>query len=91
MATAKKLTAKQAEKALDARITAAYGKACRGVQVPIMEIPRIFKHAKEADTRGEDLVESIRAFVRTIVGAVEGGEALGQEEPIPLAAQKMWM
>jgi hypothetical protein len=74
---AKKLTAKQAEKAQDARITKAYGQACHGVQVPIMELPRIFKHAKEADARGEDLVQAIRAFVRTIVGAVEGGEALG--------------
>ncbi len=89
MAT-KKLTAKQAEKALDARVTRAYGLACFGVQVPIMELSRINRHAREADARGEDMIQAIRALVRTIPGVLDPDGHLKEEEPIPLAAQKMW-
>ncbi len=56
----------KAEKALDAEIDALYREHCNGIQVSIMDIPRIFAHAKQARAEGRDMKEAIVSFVNSI-------------------------
>lgn len=60
----------KAEKEIDARITRAYGRACDGVQIPILDIPKVWTIARRSVAAGvtdatleadiADFVESIR-------------------------------
>lgn len=68
-----KLT-KKAEKARDARIERCYGRTCSGIQIPILKIPAIFRHAAgliEANPAitDDELGAGIRALVDQIAVA----------------------
>lgn len=56
----------KAEKALDNEIEALYGECCSNIQISIMDIPRIFAHAKQARAEGRDMKEAIVSFVNSI-------------------------
>jgi hypothetical protein len=60
---------KAAAKAISARIEKAYGLACAGVQVNLLDISKIFEAGRKAIESGADdaaLQEAIKAFVATI-------------------------
>jgi hypothetical protein len=56
----------KAEKALDAEIDQLYRVNCSGVQIPMLDIPKVFAVAKQARAEGKDMKEAILAFVATI-------------------------
>jgi hypothetical protein len=59
----------KAEKLIDQRIDRAYGLACSGIQVDIMDLGKIFEVGKVAIARGEDdacLGATLLAYVNTI-------------------------
>jgi short-subunit dehydrogenase len=54
---------------VDARIEKLYGQRCHGIQIDIMDISKVFKHAREvAETGADDIVlgDAIAAYVETI-------------------------
>lgn len=60
---------KAAAKAIDVRIERAYGSACQGVQINILDIPKVFDEGRRALAAGADdaaLEEAIKAFVAKI-------------------------
>lgn len=66
---ARKLTAKQQEKANDKRIESLYHQRCYGIQIDIMDIAKVFAAGKQAIAAGvddQDLGDAIAAFVQTI-------------------------
>jgi len=42
------------EKAMDKRIESIYNESCKGVQIPMMQIPKIFGIARETYRQGGD-------------------------------------
>jgi hypothetical protein len=56
----------KADKALDREIDKLYRENCSGIQVSIMDIPRIFAEAKKARAEGRDMNDAIVSFVNTI-------------------------
>ncbi len=58
--------ASKADKALDREINKLYRENCANIQINIMDIPRIFKVAKEARAQGKDMKEAIVTFVQSI-------------------------
>jgi len=60
---------KLAAKAVDNRIQKAYLSRCEGIQIPLLDIPKIFAVGKAAIAEGADdtvLGDKIAAFVETI-------------------------
>ncbi len=60
---------KAAAKALDARIQRAYGLACSGIQINLLDIPKVYAEGRKAIEAGADdaaLQEAIKAFVAKI-------------------------
>jgi hypothetical protein len=57
---------KIAEKKLDAEISAIYHKHCNGIQIMIMDMPKIFDVAKKARLEGRDMTDAIVNFVQSI-------------------------
>lgn len=60
---------KAQQKKVDARITKAYTSSCNGIEIPMLEIPRIFKVGRDAVAAGADdeaLKAKIVEFVQTI-------------------------
>lgn len=67
-AAAQKRAAKAAAKAIDARITAAYGAVGNGIQIDIFDIPKIYKLGAAAIADGADdetLKATIAGFLAT--------------------------
>lgn len=60
--TARKPTKKQ----VDALIEQTYTQSCQNVQIPMMQIPEIFKVGYKALAEGRDLKQAIVDFVETI-------------------------
>jgi hypothetical protein len=59
----------KAEKLADQRIERAYGKTCSGIQINIMDIPRVFELGKNQIANGatdEELGVALRGFVELI-------------------------
>lgn len=56
----------KADKLLDKEITAIYTRECSGIQINIMDIPRVYAEAKKAKSEGRDMRDAIVAFVQTI-------------------------
>lgn len=56
----------KAEKELDREINKLYNENCSNIQVNIMDIPKIFAHAKRARAEGRDMREEIISFVNSI-------------------------
>jgi hypothetical protein len=59
----------KAEKVAEARVDRAYRATCCGIQVNIMDIPKIFAFGRIKVDAGEDdaqLAASVRAYVETI-------------------------
>lgn len=56
----------KAEKALDNQIDALYREHCCNIQINIMDVPRVFEHARKAHAEGKDLKEAIVSFVNSI-------------------------
>lgn len=59
----------KAEKLAEARVDRAYRAACSGIQVPMLELPKIFAHGLARVAAGDDdaaLAASVRAYVETI-------------------------
>lgn len=64
-----KISAKAQAKKDDARINKAYTSTCNGVQIPMLQIPEIFKVGRKAIAEGADdaaLTAKIVEFVATI-------------------------
>lgn len=67
-----KPTAKQIEKAIEARINKAYHATCQGIEINIMDISKVSKVGRECIDAGqagendEGLRTKIKAFVETI-------------------------
>jgi len=59
---AEKRAARQADKAVEA----AYYRTCRGVQIDVMDIGKVFAAGRQALAAGQDLDAAIVAFVATI-------------------------
>ena len=68
-------TKKSTKSEIDTRIEQAYYRSCSGIQIGIMDIPKVYDHARiylRLNTLGgvaptdEDLEAVIRAFVETI-------------------------
>lgn len=51
---------------IDAMIEDAYRETCSGIEIAILDIPKVFQAARQALAEGKDLKESIRSFVETI-------------------------
>lgn len=51
---------------LDKTIEAAYYRRCSGVQISLLDIPRVFAEGKRAAAAGEDIEAAIVAFVETV-------------------------
>ena len=61
--------AKAAAKATDARIDRIYSKRCSGIQVNVMDLGKIFDHARKIAATGADdaaLGDSLLAYVNII-------------------------
>lgn len=59
----------RAEKAIDKRVERAYYATCSGIQINVMDIPKVFKVGAEAAKRGLGDIElgiAIREYVDTI-------------------------
>lgn len=56
----------KADKALDREIDQLYRESCSGIQINIMDIPSVFRVAKEARAQGKDMREAIVNFVQSI-------------------------
>jgi hypothetical protein len=56
----------KADKLLDKEIAAIYSRECSGIQINIMDIPRVYAEAKRAKNEGRDMKDAIVAFVQTI-------------------------
>ncbi len=56
----------KAEKALDKEINDLYIQNCSGIQINIMDIPRVFAEARKARSEGRDMKEAIVSFVQSI-------------------------
>jgi hypothetical protein len=57
------------EKALEARITRLYGQVASGVQIPMMEVPKVWKVAHAAVAAGESdeqVASAIAAYVAKV-------------------------
>ena len=57
------------EKLIDKRIDLAYRKTCSGIQINMLDIPKVFKFGRIKIMEGEDdaaLCSSIRAYVESI-------------------------
>jgi nucleoid DNA-binding protein len=63
---ARKMSAKQIEKALDAEISALYRVVGDRIQIDIMDIGKVFKVAKAARAEGRDMKEAMVAFLAVI-------------------------
>ena len=60
---------KKAAKLADKRVSAAYHATCSGIQINMMDIPKVFKVGLRAITEGcddESLRLTVRAYVETI-------------------------
>lgn len=59
----------KAEKSIETRISDAYRKSCSGIQVNMMDLGKIFAHARQVISTGADdtvLGQKILEFVQTI-------------------------
>jgi hypothetical protein len=59
----------KAEKLIDLRIDLAYRKTCSGIQINMLDIPKVFAFGRIKIMEGEDdaaLCNSIRAYVESI-------------------------
>ena len=56
----------KAEKLLDKQIEKVYYATCSGVQVNIMDIPKIFRYGRQLIAEGKNLEEELPKFVRAI-------------------------
>ena len=56
----------KADKLIDAEINKIYCQTFSGVQVNIMELPKIFQVGKKAYLAGEDIKAAMIAYVETI-------------------------
>jgi hypothetical protein len=56
----------KADKALDREINTLYVQSCSGIQISIMDIPKVFAAAKKARAEGRDMKDAIIAFVNSI-------------------------
>lgn len=57
---------KIASKKLDAEIERIYRENCNNIQIPIMEIPKLYAEARKAHTEGRDMKDTIVAYVEKI-------------------------
>ena len=67
--TKEQRAAKKAKKAADDLISRAYYATCSGIQINIMDIPKVFAYGRTKLEAGEDfeaLKSSVRAYVETI-------------------------
>lgn len=62
MKAAKPLTAKK----LDKEIERIYGANCAGIQIDIMDIPKVFAVGRRAYVEGRDMKDAIVSFVESI-------------------------
>jgi hypothetical protein len=51
---------------LDKEISKLYRENCNGMQINMLDIPRIFEAAKKAHSEGKDMKEAIVSFVESI-------------------------
>ncbi len=56
----------KADKQLDAEITRLYTQNCSGIQIDMMDIPKVFAEAKKARAEGRDMKDAIVSFVQKI-------------------------
>lgn len=56
----------KADKALDREINKLYNENCSGIQINIMDIPKVFAEARKARAEGRDMKEAIVSFVNSI-------------------------
>jgi hypothetical protein len=56
----------KAEKLLDKKVEAVYYKTCSGIQINIMDIPKVFKYGRQLIAEGKSLEEELPKFVRSI-------------------------
>ncbi len=56
----------KADKQLDAEITRLYMQNCSGIQIDMMDIPKVFEEAKKARAEGRDMKDAIVSFVQKI-------------------------
>ena len=64
--------ASRTDKALDKRIEQAFYRTCQGVQVNILDIPKVFREGRRLCAEGatdETLDAGIKAYVQTIKAA----------------------
>jgi hypothetical protein len=57
---------KAAAKKLDREIERIYYESCAGVQVSILDIPRVFDAGRKAAAEGRDVKEAIVSFVASV-------------------------
>lgn len=57
---------KLAEKALDREIEHIFRFRCQNIQISILDMPKIFKVAKQARLEGRNMEEAIVSFVQAI-------------------------
>lgn len=60
---------KAQRKQVDKRIEKAYGQSCNGIQIPVLDIQKVFNVGRQAVAEGVDdekLRQVIRTFVETI-------------------------
>jgi hypothetical protein len=56
----------KAEKHIDKQIEAVYREHCSGVQINMLDIPKVFDEGRKAIAEGRDLKTAIVDFVKTI-------------------------
>ena len=56
----------KADKLLDREIDKLYRENCANIQINIMDIGKVFAHAKAARAQGQDMKQAIIDFVQTI-------------------------
>jgi len=57
---------KKADKALDAKIEAIYYRRCSGIQISIMDMPKVYAAGRKAAKEDDDIEVAVVAFVETI-------------------------